>query len=139
MNEQNERWDIVATAVNERMKALGMHRQVNLVSASGLSDPTVRVFMTGKLRDDRPPDSATRAKICDALGWTTESIDLLLQGKPAIVADVTPSRLDEKLDRQQEQLEGLAGQTTELLRLVVAQGAAIDQILVALRRGGRGS
>lgn len=98
MDGQDEAWAAVAAAVTARMRELGMRKQIELVRASGLSDATVRVFMTGRLRGAEPND-VSREQLATTLGWSPSSIDQILQGgDPTVVIDQTataPVDLDE--------------------------------------------
>lgn len=118
-------WERVAAAVNARMTDLGMHQQVDLVERSGLSDATVRVFMTGVLRDGGPPGKASKSKLCDALGWSTDSIDRLLAGEEPVEL-VRPSvGVESRVELLERRVEGLIGALVEVAQLAGAVSVAV--------------
>lgn len=78
MSDQEQRWQRVVESVLLCMDDLGMHNQADLVHASGLSDATVRQFMTGKFRT--APRAATIRKLEDALLWDAGTVQILLDG-----------------------------------------------------------
>lgn len=69
---------------------------------------TIGDFLSGK----RWPQIATRSKIAGAVGWTPDSIDLLVQGLDPKLADETVGPQDDDggvlLDMPREVLEGLS-------------------------------
>ncbi len=81
MTNRFDRWQPVVDAVNARMDDLGLI-QADVVKLSGLSDPTVRAFMTGKFRG--VPREPVPTKLCRGLGWSTDSVKLILAGQKPI-------------------------------------------------------
>lgn len=119
-------WTRVAAAVTARMAELGMHQQVDLMEASDLSDATVRVFMTGVLRDGRAPGKASRSKLCDALGWSTDSIDRLLAGQqPVDLVRPSGGVVESRVELLERRVEGLMGALVEVARLAGAVSVAV--------------
>lgn len=82
VNDLSNRWQGVAAAITARLDELGWS-QADLVRRSGLSDPTVRSLMNGKLRGT--PRKPSLRKLCDALGWSPDSVDLVLGGSSPVV------------------------------------------------------
>lgn len=90
---ENPRWDVLAATITASMKDLKM-RQVDLVRESGLSIPTIRSFMSGQLRSERPTEY-TMYCLEDGLVWPRGSVERILAGEdPRKVleteADVVP-------------------------------------------------
>lgn len=148
MSKRSRRWIPVATAVQARMKVAGMHRKADLYRAAKLSEPTVRPLITAELRDGQEPSTITCEVVSTALGWTADSIQRILDGKPPVLAPVDeavsesdpPSRLDavEAVARSQAQVvrllarealgrlgadDELAARLADLERLLAAQQA----------------
>lgn len=109
-------WSTVQDRIRERMKVLRID-QAGLARAAGISDATVRGFMNGQPRGI--PREPTRWAVCDALGWTQDSIDKILTGGEPELAEVATPRAVTPL--------ALADRgTTELVR----QAELVDQLVV---------
>lgn len=132
------------------MDELGIHSQVELCVAADVSDPTARVFMTGKLRGGKAPQDVARKKIARALQWTPDSIDRILEGlRPLNLdrrsgADAEPVDLREllelvrenarKLDELQELARTMNNRTYTLLDMI----AQVAEVLAADEAGRSG-
>lgn len=71
-----ERWDLVADAITARMRELRL-TQADLKRKSGVSQTS----LTGYLRGEPIRRLDKRWAICEALRWTSDSIDQLLAGQ----------------------------------------------------------
>lgn len=82
------------------------------------------------------PKPETRAWVCQAIGWTDDSIDRLLAGEEPIPSGAPLSSLDdEELDRLRvDALRTIA----DLSRRVVALEGAVNELLGQARRQGSG-
>lgn len=77
--------------------------QADLERASGLSDLTIRRIETGQPIEFR---NQTWNKLCDALRWTPESIDLIVDGQePVVLEPSLPADPLRDLRRRLEELE----------------------------------
>lgn len=113
MTKRKNRWDDVAAAVSARMDALGYLVQADFVRDTGISDPTVRVFQTGRLRGNVEPSDGSRKRMSVALGWSPDSIDRLLRGEEPV--EVEPA-------------DELTKRVAALEAKVQAQGKAIHDL-----------
>lgn len=95
--------------------------QAGLARAAGISDATVRGFMNGQPRG--LPREPTRWAVCDALGWTQDSIDKILAGGE-------PEELDVVTPRASTPLALSEAGSVELLR----QAALVNQLAVRVAR-----
>lgn len=90
--------------------------QADVVRLSGLSDPTVRGFMTGRLRGE--PKRPNIHKLCKALGWQPSSIDdVLAGGAPTLLPSESPTQLDDVLRRVERLERSVAHLLIELAQL----------------------
>jgi hypothetical protein len=85
---------------------------VDLHRASGLSDKHIRTLLNGG--DTVVPRNVTLWALCDALGWTTDSIDRILAGEEPVLAFVD----DES--GEVSRLEALAGRLAEIEAVATA-------------------
>lgn len=88
-----EDWSRVGRAIEERIAALS-YSKAEVIRRSGVSDKTLDGYIAGKpiVRLDK------RRGVCDALAWTTDSIDRLLAGGVAIdTVDVASPEVQEEL------------------------------------------
>lgn len=70
----------MADAIEARRMELGL--TVGELSArSGVTEPGLMPLRRGELREYR---DASKIGLCRALGWTTNSIDLLMDGEPPV-------------------------------------------------------
>lgn len=113
MNERRHAWSIAREKIQQRMAELRLG-VVDLARASGLSEKHVRNLLSNG-PEAAAPRAQTRWALCDALQWTPDSIDRILDGFEPIVADDSGdfSRLD-VLGARVEELEAL--QATGLLQ-----------------------
>lgn len=81
MSDANDRWTAVGDAIAARMSQLSLSK-AEVIRASGVSDKTLAGYLAGQpiVRPDK------RRGLCDALGWTPDSIDRILNGDPPIDA-----------------------------------------------------
>ena len=145
MTQHKSRWASVATAVNERMRQLGIDGQSDLMRRSGLSQPSAQAFMDGKPRglSVRPQ---TQSKLCRGLQWKDGSLDLILQGRdPEPIEDAATSgamTLDEFAERVESQLRELGAKIDDLAAVglrVVSAVSPPDQLLDDEPQGTRAS
>lgn len=82
---------------------------------AGVSPLTLR-----RLLNDHQPINRrdARAALCEALGWTSDSIDLILAGKEPV--DLIPSESMERLEELEARFDELTRQVEALLLLVRA-------------------
>jgi transcriptional regulator with XRE-family HTH domain len=82
------RWDVLAATVTASMRDTNM-RQTDLARESGLSIPTVRAFMSGRLRSERPSDYTIR-RLEEGLMWKPGAVERILAGEdPQRVLEAT--------------------------------------------------
>lgn len=74
------KWDYVANAVKRRRLELGISQR-EAASRAGVSPTTWASLETRKQRID----DLSRPKFCAALGWRSDSIDLILIGEEPII------------------------------------------------------
>jgi DNA-binding Xre family transcriptional regulator len=115
MNQRRHDWSYARDAILARMADLRW-TAADLHRASGLSDKHIRTLL-GNGADTVIPRDVTLWKLCDALGWTQDSIDLVLAGdQPVLVDDSGPiSRLDDLAGRLAE-IEAVAQMGLESVR-----------------------
>lgn len=70
-------WQAARTRILQRMAELRL-TPTDVIRASGLSDKHVRTLLNE--HDVSAPRESTRWALCDALQWTPNSIDLILEG-----------------------------------------------------------
>lgn len=127
MGDQEERWRRVGDAIAERVAKLKLTK-AELIRASGVSDKTLNGYLAGQ-----PIKRADKAReLCAALGWTPDSIDRLLAGKPAIVA-ADLEGVQQVLATAQEDLDQVLAELSDA-RFVDDDGALVsDDRLEILR------
>jgi len=141
MNDQpdgwtDEDWKRVGDALKARMTELGGLTQRDLVERSGVSRETIGAMIRGRSGNYT---QAKKAPIAGALGWTSDSIDLVLKGYPpqqatdyaaanALLRGVSPATIDD-LDRIAGRLQRQVDDVREELEEVTA---ALDLVVVAL-------
>lgn len=137
MKPHPDRWQFVAEVVKDCMTDLGL-RQADLVRASGLSDPTIRSFMTGRFR--AVPSQHTKRKLEDALLWPPLTVDRILAGEDpdqVIESGSPPSSLQPPADGQRyatmEMAEEGIAQLQELTARVLRLEAHVADLLAARR------
>jgi transcriptional regulator with XRE-family HTH domain len=111
----------VADHVQRRMNELGIS-QAELARRSNVSAPTVRAIMNGTPRGDTTPP--LKSKIATALGWSPDSIDLILAGEEPI--PITPLQ---PIDEVREALKHLADQVADSRRVLEDRSRRIDERL----------
>jgi hypothetical protein len=93
MKPETTNWPAVAAALNERIDELAVTK-AELIRKSGVSFKTLDGYLNGEPIQRRDK----RRDLCIALGWTTDSIDRILQGlEPSLAApesDVLGDRID---------------------------------------------
>lgn len=117
----NDPWSLVAEAVDERRRQLGMTwRQV--ADAGGPSEQTMQ-----KLRHQGVPiGEVTQTRLCRALGWEPDGIARLLVGAEPVEAVRQSESLDERLDRVADALEALR-------EVQHRQSGAIEALIAEIR------
>lgn len=147
MNERRHAWSTARDRIHERMAELRLG-VVDLARASGLSEKHVRTLLNNG-PDVAVPRDQTRWALCDALRWTPDSIDRILDGFEPLDVDESGdvSRLD-VLDARVEEIEAvqatglgqLRNQTTEmqkfwkLLEQLRGDVRAVESQLAELRQ-----
>lgn len=125
MSNQRERWDLVATAIKQRMAALRLTK-AELSRRSDISEPT----LTGYLRGEPVRRQDKQWALCDALGWTPESItDLLAGGHPTIA---NGNGADDLMSFTRAEVEAFAGRLERLESSVNELTSAMSEIRIAL-------
>jgi len=115
-NSHRHEWSVARTRIQARMVEQRLS-VADLARASGLSDKHLRTLLNNDGADTPVPRDQTRWALCDALGWTSDSIDRILDGfEPDEAGDESGdvSRLD-LLDGRLSEIEALA--TTGLAQL----------------------
>lgn len=87
-------WARVGEEIQRRMAELSLTK-AELLRSADLSDKTLAGYLAGKpiVRADK------RRTLSGALGWTVESIDLILAGgNPVLVGDPDPSDPESRLN-----------------------------------------
>lgn len=105
MNQSRHDWSTARNRIHQRMAELRLG-PVELARASGLSEKHIRTLLND---NDAVPREQTRWALCDALQWTPDSLDRILDGfEPIQVADNSGeiSRLDQ-LDGRLQEIEAL--------------------------------
>lgn len=77
MSDHPERWDRLAAALNDAMRDRNWY-QADLVRASGVSDVTIRGILNNEPHGR--PRAVTLRKLAKAVGWTEDSIGVVLAG-----------------------------------------------------------
>lgn len=73
------RWDVLAATITASMRDVNM-RQADLVRESGLSIPTIRAFMSGRMRSDHPTEYTIR-RLEEGLMWPAGAVERILAGQ----------------------------------------------------------
>lgn len=128
MPDLSERWDLVAIAINARLAELTMS-QADLAQRAQINEITIRELQNEVVKPRRPK---TKAAISRALGWTPDSIDLVLQGERPMVVSVQgadASSLSEGPDTSQmwRYIGRLEDRIWRLEELVEEMGEALQQ------------
>jgi transcriptional regulator with XRE-family HTH domain len=122
MTDSEERWGQVGAAIAARMAGPPAITMAELVRRSGVSDTSIRDYLRGKpiVRADK------RRELCAGLGWTADSIDLILAGKkPRIATDARSTDLAlRSLTQRVEALEEGRAEMLRLLRQAVGEDAS---------------
>lgn len=95
METEADRWRRVGEAISARFDELRISK-AEFIERSGISDKTLNRYLAGE--PIRRVDKAR--ELCDALGWTPDSLDLILEGRDPVVT--LPGRRDEVLVRLDE-------------------------------------
>jgi transcriptional regulator with XRE-family HTH domain len=116
------------------MEALRLS-QSDLARATGLSEKTI----SNVLSTDNGSKRKTRWALCDALGWTQDSIDRLMAGEEPILvdADATPSnvrRLPNPIDAIAERISAVERTQSEGLEAMTAVFDRLDELSRQLRQ-----
>lgn len=113
------------------MKTLGIDGPAELARRAGVSQPGLLPLRQGVRKKYQP--RLTRP-VCDALGWTRDSIERLLAGKPAILAveadDSTVYATAADLAVLHARLEEIASQAMEAKKLADAASTGIRELLL---------
>ena len=113
-NHDRHHWGVARSRIIARMAELRLSA-ADLARASGLSEKHVRRLLNGD--DITVPRDQTLWALCDALKWTADSIDLILDGgEPVAVIDESGEvSRSETLARRLAEIEEVA--TTGLVTL----------------------
>lgn len=106
MTDDDDRWVAVGEAVRLRREDLGM-TQVELATASGVSEPTIRVLE--RPRGARKFRRRTLRDLARALRWPDDAVERVLAGRPPDEDLVEPDRrsLEERLQALEAELRAL--------------------------------
>jgi transcriptional regulator with XRE-family HTH domain len=110
-------WLRVGEAIRQRVVDLALSK-AEVIRRSDVSDKTLTGYMRGEpiVRADK------RRRLCEALGWSPESIDLILNGgEPELVEPSQDQRLDaveERLAVVEAQIGDVSSRVDEIRRLV---------------------
>lgn len=110
MTERRHAWSTAQNRIQLRMAELRLD-VVDLARASGLSEKHVRNLLNGT--DVSEPRDKTKWALCDALKWTTDSIDRILDGGEPVIADPDDSG-------EVSPLERLDGRLTEIESMLMS-------------------
>jgi DNA-binding Xre family transcriptional regulator len=108
-------WSVARDHIHARMAELRLS-VVDLARTSGLSEKHVRTLLNDGPEQSLPRDQ-TRWALCDALRWTPDSIDRILDGDEPLESDESGevSRLD-RFDGQLAEMQALADSNLERIR-----------------------
>jgi AraC-like DNA-binding protein len=109
-------WSDVRSHIHARMAELRLS-VVDLARASGLSEKHVRTLLNDGPEQSLPRDQ-TRWALCDALRWTPDSIDRILDGDEPLEAEDASGevrRLDQ-IDGRLAEMEALASANLASIR-----------------------
>ncbi len=128
-------WKRVAEAVTSRLVELGMSWTA-LYDSGAISEPTMRAMRRGQPLQ-RP---YKRAALTRALGWTPDSIDRLLAGKPAqLVEPVAAGPSYEQVAQLPERVSAIEAELAELrarVALLEGPGGEVRSLRAAADAGG---
>lgn len=122
MTDRDDRWIYVGATIAARMKDLSLTK-AEVQRAAGISDKTLNGYISGKpiIRADK------KRGLCEALRWSTDSIDRLLEGDEPIDLEI-----DQAIRRRLEQLLGVQEAAVDAL----GPNATREEVLHAI--GGLG-
>jgi AraC-like DNA-binding protein len=131
-------WSVVRDRIHVRMAELRLS-MVDLARASGLSEKHVRTLLNDGPEQPAPRDQ-TRWALCDALQWTQDSIDRILDGDEPLESDDSGEvrRLD-LLDGRLSEIESVASMGLTQIRTQQAELAKFWRLLEQLQDVGRSS
>lgn len=136
-------WSTARNRILQRMAELRL-TPTDVIRASGLSDKHVRTLLNDGPEVSVPRES-TRWALCDALQWTQDSIDRILNGEEPVVAvtddngEVSPfadlsGRLDEIGAQVSSNLEILRHQDREMEKYWRLQEELQGEVRAAAKR-----
>lgn len=132
MNQRRHDWSTARDKIQQRMADLRMG-VVDLARASGLSEKHIRTLL-----NDGPevavPRETTRWALCDALGWTPESIDRILTGQEPGVVDADDSGEVSPLTELAGRVAEIEAQVEENLERIRIQQTEMDKFYRLLRQ-----
>ena len=124
-------WAAVGHAVTKRVEELNWD-QAELVRRSGLSDPLVRGIMRGTPRGTpRPKNLRT---IAETLGWSSDSIDRILEGGTPVEVD-QPAHTWE--GHQPEDVAALVAEMREFMAIARERRGDIDEMFTRVEEVSR--
>jgi AraC-like DNA-binding protein len=133
-------WSVVRDHIHPRMAELRLS-VVDLARASGLSEKHVRTLLNDGPEQSLPREQ-TRWALCDALHWTPDSIDRILDGDAPLEVDADESgdvsRLD-LLDGRLSEIESVASMGLTQIRTQQAELAKFWRLLEQLQDAVRSS
>jgi AraC-like DNA-binding protein len=133
-------WSDVRSHIHARMAELRLS-VVDLARASGLSEKHVRTLLNDGPEQSLPREQ-TRWALCDALRWTPDSIDRILDGDAPLEVDADESgeisRLDQ-LDGRLSEIEAVAATGLGQLRTQQEDMAKFWKLLERLQDAVRSS
>jgi AraC-like DNA-binding protein len=133
-------WSVARDHIHARMAELRLS-VVDLARTSGLSEKHVRTLLNDGPEQSVPRDQ-TRWALCDALRWTPDSIDRILDGDEPLEVDADESgdvnRLD-LLDGRLSEIESVASMSLAQIRTQQAELAKFWRLLEQLQDAVRSS
>jgi transcriptional regulator with XRE-family HTH domain len=138
-NSHRHDWRVARPRIQQRMEELRLS-PAQLARASGLSDKHVRRLLNGD--DMTVPRDQTLWALCDALRWTPDSIDRILNGDEPIEAEdetgefsqteLYARRLSQMEERGDENRSAIAAVSDEQLKLYRQQRRHEGEVADAL-------
>ena len=130
MPNLSERYRVVCETVLRSMHDLNM-RQADVVRESGLSDPTVRSFMTCRFRGEPKPHTIRQLE--SALLWPPGAIARMVDGEPPdrvieTAGPPTGRRLADRVATLERETEVLRLAVSALQAVADAQGGDASQV-----------